>query len=299
MPSQQRQAIEQIRNEHERRLQQLEIKAAKLGLSTPPEIHIEMDDIRAAIDRLNAQLDTLLPPGAIHIDLLTFPGQASHDPAHIVLDWVSDFTPDFPTPETWDSKLVPDLGRVLNECGAQRSRLIALHAKARISAGVAFGYTFREPTGYQLWIEQRPNEWWRTSAQPSEDTPLNVQHFELDARQPDTTLEIGLPQDVHNEVAEYIAAHQLPIGMRVQCWLPAIPGVVRDEAHAVAIAQQVRREIVAARRRTRRQTIHLFAAVPIGLAVLIGTQLNACEPVRCYEFDRTQQVYVPAVLLRS
>lgn len=299
MTSDQRQQIEQIRNEHERRLHQLELRAAQLGLSTPPEIHTEMDDIRAAIERLNMQLDALLPPGAIHVDLVTFPGHTAQPPDHLVLDWVAEFTSGFPSAATWASTLMPDLGRALATCGAQQSRLIALHPKARISAGIAFGYTFRETAGYQIWIEQKPNEWWRTSARPSDETPLNVQHLECDARLPDTTIEIGLPQDVHNEVAEYIAAQQLPIGMRVQCWLPATSDTnVRDEAHAVAIAQQLRREIVAARRRSKRQTIHIFAAVPIGLAVLIGTQLNTCEPVQCYEYDRAQNVYVPAALLR-
>jgi len=43
-------------------------------------------------------------------------------------------------------------------------------------------------------------------------------------------------------------------------------------------------------------TTHLFGAMPSGLATLIGWQLNAREPVQCYELERGTG-YLPACRL--
>jgi hypothetical protein len=72
---------------------------------------------------------------------------------------------------------------------------------------------------------------------------------------------------------------------------------VRDAAHALAIACQVRAAILRARQQHLPAQTHLFGVMPLGLAVLIGWLLNACEPIQCYDFDRNASGYVPTFRL--
>jgi hypothetical protein len=53
-----------------------------------------------------------------------------------------------------------------------------------------------------------------------------------------------------------------------------------------AIACQVREAIHRYQPSASKSTTHLFAAIPAGLATLIGWHLNAREPVQCFELER-------------
>ncbi|NJM05875.1 SAVED domain-containing protein [Candidatus Gracilibacteria bacterium] len=66
-----------------------------------------------------------------------------------------------------------------------------------------------------------------------------------------------------------------------------------DADSAFALACQVRQAIID--HRVAGGTIHIFGAIPAGLAVLIGTQLNTLEPLQAYEF--VGNAYEPACLL--
>lgn len=62
MDAKSRSHLEAVRRAHVRRFQELEKQAAIFGVSTPPHITIEMQDIQTAIDEIDlkmAQLGTL------------------------------------------------------------------------------------------------------------------------------------------------------------------------------------------------------------------------------------------------
>ena len=74
---------------------------------------------------------------------------------------------------------------------------------------------------------------------------------------------------------------------------------VRDSAHARAIARQVGQvcQNLCDERGVRH--LHLFVAIPVELAVLIGHQLNALCPITLYEFKNYERVYTPIGMLHS
>jgi hypothetical protein len=45
--------------------------------------------------------------------------------------------------------------------------------------------------------------------------------------------------------------------------------------------------------------IHIFAAMPLGLAYLIGTELNACGRIHLYEFDKSESKYQSSWILEG
>jgi SMODS-associated and fused to various effectors sensor domain/Effector-associated domain 7 len=119
------------------------------------------------------------------------------------------------------------------------------------------------------------------------------------AQAQELTIEISIAQQIHDDVQDTIAALKLPIGRRIQVRLAPPHTTIVDAAHAKAIAEQLREIIKQARKHSRRRPIHLFASMPVGLAVLIGAHLNACGPIQCYEHRRDHGDYVPACLLRG
>ncbi len=56
MDNEERQHLEGLLREHRRRLRPLELRNAQLGMSTPPEVINEIDDIRSEIAQIQARL---------------------------------------------------------------------------------------------------------------------------------------------------------------------------------------------------------------------------------------------------
>ena len=54
--------LEELREAHQRRLRSLELKAATYGLDTPPQIAIEITEIRARVVQLGQQTAVIRPP---------------------------------------------------------------------------------------------------------------------------------------------------------------------------------------------------------------------------------------------
>jgi len=78
------------------------------------------------------------------------------------------------------------------------------------------------------------------------------------------------------------------------------PHDIETPGHAVDIVGVVSEALRRARDTLQpRGTVHLFLAVPAGLAVMIGQSLNTFGPIQTYEHVGTEAVgvYQPAALL--
>jgi hypothetical protein len=214
-------------------------------------------------------------------------------PAPVCLNWVPLFEAGPPAAEHWHTALLPALHDLYATLSRETVRQIALRpAGAHLSVGYAFGYVFRATTGVQLWIEQTNDDqqthWWRTDAAPTAGDPLAVTMSSDGLVAGETTIELNIFQDVELEVYHALRLYGLTIARRIQLRPHGGPSktAVADGAHACAIVRQVEAIIADVRRANPSATIHLFGAMPIGLAVLLGTRLNRCGPIQCYEWDK-------------
>lgn len=66
---------------------------------------------------------------------------------------------------------------------------------------------------------------------------------------------------------------------------------------AVTIASDLADKIKEAHARYDTNRVHLFAAIPLGLSVLMGYNLNASGTIQCYEFDNARREYFPSCAL--
>ncbi len=300
LSEQERQHIVELLAIQRRRLGELEKQAATLGLHTPPHVVIEMEDIRRAIADLESQLDRAR---AIPVGLFSFALEAIDTPDARVLDWTAYFPPKSPpaAPPVWAETLLPALEDLRQDLAQLPYKAIALRIRAVLSAGLAFGYVFRVTTGFRLWIEQQTsavdgrwqNEWWDSNAAPSPNaTLLNEEARTLREDAGECLIELAISQDTERTVDSWLATANLPLSRHIVLRPPEGPGreTVKGNAHAMALVRQIEQVISRVRADQPQGTIHLLGAMPVGLAVLVGTRLNRRGPVQCYEFYQNRYV---------
>jgi hypothetical protein len=106
-----------------------------------------------------------------------------------------------------------------------------------------------------------------------------------------------ISRNVDSAVGAWLAANGATVRKRIRLSLPGGSSrtSVDDGPHALALAYQIEAFILDERSANAEATIHLFAAMPVGLAVLLGTRLNRCGPIQCYEY--VKNTYQPSCWL--
>ncbi|NTV63974.1 MAG: trypsin-like peptidase domain-containing protein [Oscillochloris sp.] len=262
-----------------RRLQILEIQRAQRGIYTEPHILMEIEDLQQKIAECEAQLGIRKP---LEVELLAFATAISSGTAAESLDWRRYYAQATPTPALWQSTLIPELLGLKQRLKRKKATTLLLDSDTRLSAALAFGYAFRQTTGFQLRVNQY-GEIWTTEAQPAAPAPLTDPKADpQDSAGRDITIELSSArQNIHPDVKTWLDAHPRLVARRV-CLAVSVEKINGPAAMAIARAIfQLMRD----QRRTSPppQTIHFFAAMPKGLAVLIGWHLHTCGPLQFYE----------------
>jgi hypothetical protein len=206
------------------------------------------------------------------------------------LDWLKIVSEKdrLPMPQEWEQILLPallDVKQIISE--KIFSRRIHLFAKSILPIAIALGFVFRESARLTLLLEGQ-KEIWSTEAQPSEKEPLHSEFNYHDQGDPQVAVvEVTTSRSIKQSVADALPILGLTPGPHIQLELPELSrDAVRNAAHAQAIAQQVGRICQDLCDHHRVTHIHLFVAIPVELAVLIGHQLNALCPITLYEFHK-------------
>jgi hypothetical protein len=185
-------------------------------------------------------------------------------------------------------------------------RQLLIRASAHLSCGVALGFAFGATTRYQLEIEQpipgQDTQLWSTINPQPAKSPLQTDSNEVDVSSDEVTLELSVSQPVTAVVNKWVDQRKKD-GGRVRARVAIKPPVdlishkVSNSAEANAIAQQVADELVKLQNNFQPRVVHLFMAVPLALAVLIGYRMNARGVIQLYELRKSDQNYVPSFRL--
>jgi hypothetical protein len=181
----------------------------------------------------------------------------------------------------------------------------AVIAEGHISIATAFalGRAFMVPAGLSLAWNQLPRKELWTLGPPETEPGLVSELTSQDANATALAVLVSVRGNVE------------PAVVATQSTLPSFRAILRlrpqagehvvnitDPGQASAAARLVADEI----RRARQvhqviRTTHLFYSGPVGMAMMIGQQLNALGPVQMYEHHQTPDdavgTYVPAALL--
>ena len=263
---------------------------------------------RVLRQRLQA-IDTGSPAGAPFRISLNTRQRVGHSPGTaLTLDWSHRFG-GIQRREAgkadWQESLLPSLSDVIEAIQrfVPHRRLLA-GGLCCLPAATALGYHLMATAGIDVAWEQRMTngsfQQWSLAADP-EESGFSTSTVDGSADATDLAVMVS----VNNDVSQAVAASSGETGpfraylhmRRADSGVGALldtPGQVADVARkTVVAARNMRTEY----RITGR--IHLFAAVPAGLAMLIGQLLNTLGPVQTYEHiprDATG-IYKPAGLL--
>ena len=205
----------------------------------------------------------------------------------------------------WQESLLPSLGGVIEAIQrfVPHRRLLA-GGLCSLPAATALGYHLMATAGIDVaWEQRMPDgslQQWSLAADP-EESGFSASTVDGSA----DAIDLAVLVSVNNDVSQAVAASSGETGpfrayvhiMRPDSGVGAVldtPGQVVDVARkTVAAARNMRTEY----RITGR--IHLFVAVPAGLAMLMGQLLNTLGPVQTYEHVPTDATgrYKAAALL--
>lgn len=193
-----------------------------------------------------------------------------------------------PTLLEWEQILLPallDVKQMISE--RIPSHHIHLFVQSILPVAIALGFAFRRSSRLTLLLEGQKDTW-RTDAQPSEQEPLLSTFYENDqGHRQIAVVEVATSRSIKQSVTEALPHLGLVPGYHIRLELPSLSHeAVKDAAHAQAIAQQVGRLCQDLCDQKRVAHLHLFVAIPVELAVLIGHQLNALCPITLYEFHK-------------
>jgi hypothetical protein len=226
-----------------------------------------------------------------------------------VLDWSGRFDGRQTKPGAWEEFLLPALARLSDAvANAAPGREIEASGFCAIPAATALGSAFlaTRPTPIS-WVQRMEGKegalpdqrWSRSHARTA--SGFNVVCRPEDLGGSDLAVLVSVADDVERDFA--VSRGSLP-RMRAILTVGKAGGPrhnLESPGEVTDVAYMVRDGIRKARQDFRDlHGIHLFLAVPAGLAMVIGQLLNALGPVQTYEriADDRVQPYHPAALLR-
>ena len=224
--------------------------------------------------------------------------QEASDDVALHLDFRSFFQTGLPPKESWSKQFRPALERVKNALVARNLFVLRLHGFAHLSLACLFGHVFRSTAGFKLEIRQITNNKttiWETAA-TSGKSPLKATELPGSIGSRNLCVKINLMSPDDSSVIRYRKEHGILYRATLEFHPEKYPLLI-SEAEAVVIAADLVNKIKEMHARYDTNTVHLFAAVPIGLAVMIGHNINACGTIQCHEFDNGRREYFPSCTL--
>ena len=223
-------------------------------------------------------------------------------PAGVSLD--IDFTPFFenglPYEQEWNTDFPRALHSVKSALLARSLTRIRLRTFAHLSLGLLFGFVFCERTGFCLEIEQttrgKDTAVWTTTEEASPHG-LSMSEYPAQLDSQNLCVKINLVARDDASVAAYADKSGLAYRVLLDVTPPDYPHFI-SSSHAIGVARDLADRIKEIHGRYGTNAVHLFAAMPLGLAILVGYNLNACGSIQCYEFDNASREYHPSCLLR-
>lgn len=224
--------------------------------------------------------------------------QKTSEKVALHLDFTNFFENGSPSEKVWEEQFSAALVTVKIFLSKRRQLSIRLHAFCHLSLVMLFGYVFRKTTGFRLEIEQITNDKrsiWSTDKMPI-DNPLKIDEIPATLSSKNLLVRMNLMSADDRSVVRYMEKNNLSYRAILTFSPPSFPWMV-SEAQAATIARDLSNKIKEMHARYDTNTVHLFCAIPLGLALMIGYNINACGTIRCYEFDNPRREYSPSCTL--
>ena len=258
--------------------------------------------------RLQAIDRHLLPGKPLRIALNTRQS-VGHQPGQaLTIDWSHRFggiQSREARPADWQEKLLPALAEISGVIQQNvPGRRLLVGGLLSLPSATALGFHFMAPAGMDIAWEQRMPDgsiqvWSRKADREDSGFTAAASAGAVDAT--DLAVLVSVNSDVSSAVAATTTA-PFRAYVHVKRADSAQSAVLQTPGQALDVAEKT----VAAVRNARHEygitgRVHLFAAIPAGLSMLMGQMLNTLGPVQTYEHIQSDATgcYNPAALLNS
>jgi hypothetical protein len=166
-------------------------------------------------------------------------------------------------------------------------------AKVNLPIALAIGHCLRRTTG-AMPIMHAYGERWVPDVNVNSDLLKELSHPAGDARTTTSALEVSISNDVSTAVLETLRRNDRTYRQHMALRPAAGPGqtALTSNSAANTWARQIRDRLEALASEPGVDSVDLFFAGPVELAVLIGWWLNAAGTIIAQEYDRSTGAYV-------
>ena len=169
------------------------------------------------------------------------------------------------------------------------SKELIVFLQTRLTIAFLLGWTFRKVSHFELTLLFGKHIW-TTFGLPHVPARLveGLPHMR-NPQSSEVVLILNISRDIDRSVLEFVDTWE----NKPRCLLTtSVEGhEVSSAAHALSIAVELSRKIKSITDKWETEKIHLFGALPAGLATLIGFHLNAIHPIYLYFMDETRSNY--------
>jgi hypothetical protein len=262
---------------------------------------------RAALSRRLAAIHAALPPGEPL--RIAFHAHAQARPAFetgyaLMVDWTRHFQLRHASSDAWSGQMLPALATIVDAIRtAAPRRAVLAEGFVSIASAFAIGRSFMEPCGIPLTWRQLPkgDEWTLSSSRSDPGFSAKLASQDVSA----SALAVLVSIRGNVEPAVVASGTTVPAFRAILLVQPQngqATAHLENSEQASHLARLVADRIREARSTYAGiRTTHLFYSGPVGVAMMIGQQLNALGPVQLYEHRQTPEdavgSYVPAALL--
>jgi hypothetical protein len=207
---------------------------------------------------------------------------------------------DFFSVDHWQNDIRDAFIDVRNILSKKNIKTLEISSHAQLQIGFAFGYIFRRES-FLLKIHHQ-GQIWTTQHEINKSNHLTCETNEIKPGVKHMAVGISIQQDVKESLNQFVAAKRREMGQemfnRIILLSPkdGCRYQIPDDVIASEISEEVRLEIIKAKKHPITD-IHLFAAIPLPLAYMIGWRLNACGKIHLYHHDKSTLTYQPSWIL--
>jgi hypothetical protein len=221
------------------------------------------------------------------------------------LDWVDRFMGDdartrrgLKDPAEWETRLRLELRAEIARIRARYER-VSIVGQARLPIWFAVGTELSEVSGATVATTQL-GDIWSSDTSPGTTPELVITDPRAIGTGREIAITLAISDDITTDVLTFLRREMGAVGAHRTITLATGPNgrVIRDAGEAVALAGRIKEIVRGLVRSEGSEAIHLFLAMPHGLALLLGHVWDRMPPTQLYE-DMTGSAYQPAFLITN
>jgi hypothetical protein len=204
--------------------------------------------------------------------------------------------------DEWQEILFPALQDVKNALGEKAANHnVHILSQAILPACFALGYVFRASSSFTLLPVNKDVTWSTRGTLDTAGAPFDRIPYPESGNAQVAVVQIDITDETSRATMQYLNTTGLSYGHHILYKLPGdtdhIRGV-RNASHALEIAEYIGKEF--RKLQSKGVThIHLFAAIPAALAVMLGHQFNALCPISIYYYVAGREYELACTLAQN